>query len=39
YFKGFYDSFLKANKKKDGMKEYNKMVSLLISYYKANKNI
>ncbi len=39
YFKGFYDSFLKANKQKDGMKEYNKMVSLLISYYKANKNI
>lgn len=38
YFKGFYDSFLKANKQKAGMKEYNKMVSLLINYYKAKKN-
>lgn len=35
YFKIFYDSFLKANKQKDGLKEYNKMVSLLINYYKT----
>ena len=34
YFKIFYDSFLKANKQKDGIKGYNKMVSLLINYYK-----
>lgn len=34
YFKFFYDSFLKANKQKDGIKGYNKMVSLLINYYK-----
>jgi len=35
YFKIFYDSFLKANKQKDGIKGYNKMVSLLINYYKT----
>jgi len=34
YFKYFYDSFLKANKQKDGIKGYNKMVVLLINYYK-----
>jgi len=33
YFKIFYDSFLKANKQKDGIKGYNKMVALLINYY------
>lgn len=37
YFKNFYDYFLKANKQKDGIKEYNKMVSLLINYYKTEK--
>lgn len=37
YFKLFYDSFLKANKQKDGIKGYNKMVSLLINYYKTEK--
>jgi len=37
YFKFFYDSFLKANKQKDGIKGYNKMVSLLINYYKTAK--
>jgi len=35
YFKIFYDHFLKANKQKDGIKGYNKMVSLLINYYKT----
>ncbi|MFK5957902.1 MAG: DUF3810 domain-containing protein [Lutibacter sp.] len=34
YFKTFYDSFLKANKQKDGIQGYSKMVSLLINYYK-----
>ena len=37
YFKGFYDSYLKANKQKDGIKGYNKMVSLIINYYKIEK--
>ena len=37
YFKKFYDSFLKVNKQKDGIKGYNKMVSLLMSYYKTEK--
>jgi len=37
YFKWFYDSYLKANKQKDGIKGYNKMVSLLINYYKTEK--
>lgn len=37
FFKIFYDSFLKANKQKDGIKGYNKMVSLLINYYKTEK--
>ena len=37
YFKFFYDSYLKANKQKDGIKGYNKMVSLLINYYKIEK--
>lgn len=36
YFKSFYNSFLKANKQKDGIKEYNKMVFLLINYYKSH---
>ncbi|MDD3721090.1 MAG: DUF3810 domain-containing protein [Lutibacter sp.] len=36
YFKTFYDSFLKANKQKDGMKSYNKVVVLLINYHKTN---
>ncbi|WP_372792923.1 DUF3810 domain-containing protein [Lutibacter sp.] len=35
YFKIFYDSFLKANMQKDGIKGYSKMVSLLINYYKT----
>lgn len=35
YFKTFYDSFLKANKQKDGMKSYNKVVVLLINYHKT----
>jgi hypothetical protein len=34
YFKLFYDYFLKANKQADGIQSYNKMVSLLINYYK-----
>lgn len=37
YFKSFYDSFLKANKQKDGIKGYNKMVLLLINYYTTEK--
>jgi len=36
YFKNFYNSFLKANKQKDGIKGYNKLVFLLINYYKTN---
>jgi hypothetical protein len=35
YFKTFYDSFLKANQQKDGIKSYNKMLVLLINYYKT----
>lgn len=35
YFKTFYDTFLKANKQKDGMKSYNKVVVLLINYHKT----
>lgn len=34
YFKTFYDNFLKANKQKDGMQSYNKVVTLLINYHK-----
>ena len=34
YFKLFYDSFLKVNQQKDGIKSYHKMVSLLINYHK-----
>jgi len=37
YFKSFYNSYLKVNKQKAGMKEYNKMVFLLINYYKSHK--
>jgi hypothetical protein len=37
YFKTFYDFFLKANKQEEGIKGYNKMVSLLISYYNSEK--
>lgn len=32
YFKLFYDSYLKANKQRDGIRSYNKMVALLINY-------
>jgi hypothetical protein len=35
YFKIFYDSYLKANKQKEGIKSYNKMVALIINYYKT----
>ncbi len=35
YFKTFYDNYLKANKQKDGIKGYNKLVTLLINYYKT----
>ncbi|WP_111708456.1 DUF3810 domain-containing protein [Lutibacter citreus] len=35
YFKSFYDNFLKANKQKDGIQGYSKMVVLLINYYKT----
>ncbi len=34
YFKIFYDNFLKANKQKDGIEGYSKMVVLLINYHK-----
>jgi hypothetical protein len=37
YFKTFYDNYLKANKQKDGIKGYNKLVTLLINYYKTEK--
>jgi hypothetical protein len=37
YFRSFYNSYLKANKQKDGIKGYNKMVFLLINYYKSYK--
>jgi len=37
YFKFFYDNFLKANKQKEGMREYNKLVSLLVNYHKKEK--
>lgn len=32
YFKAFYDAYLKANKQKDGIKGYSKMVGLLVNY-------
>lgn len=35
YFKTFYNTFLKANKQKDGINSYNKVVSLLVNYYKT----
>lgn len=38
YFNLFYDSYLKANQQKDGIKSYSKMVTLLINYYKDNPN-
>jgi uncharacterized protein DUF3810 len=31
-FKAFYDNFLRLNQQEDGLKSYNKMVNLLISY-------
>lgn len=31
YFKGFYDSYLKANKQQQGIKSYNQVVGLLIN--------
>ena len=34
YFKWFYDSFLKLNQQEEGIESYNKMVPLLINYYK-----
>lgn len=36
YFKSAYDSYLKANKQKDGIKGYNKMVKQLVNYYNSN---
>ncbi len=35
YFELFYDNFLKANNQEDGIRSYNKMVVLLINYYKT----
>lgn len=35
YFEFFYDKFLKVNNQEDGIKSYNKMVVLLINYYKT----
>ena len=32
YFKIFYDSYLKANKQKEGIQSYNKMVALIINF-------
>ncbi len=37
YFKTFYDSYLKANKQKEGIRSYNKMVLWLINYHKIKK--
>ena len=34
YFKLFYDTYLKANKQKAGIKSYSKMVNLLVAYHK-----
>lgn len=36
YFKLFYSNFLKFNQQKDGIKEYNKLVFLLINYYHSH---
>lgn len=35
-FKSIFNTFLKANNQKDGIKSYNAVVSLLINYYKEN---
>ena len=35
YFKNFYDTYLKANQQKDGIKSYSKMLVLLINYHKT----
>ena len=35
-FKGIYDSFLKANNQKQGIKSYSSVVSLLVNYHKEN---
>jgi len=32
FFKLFYDNYLKANRQKDGMQSYSKMVNLLVAY-------
>ena len=36
YFKSAYDTYLKANKQKDGIRGYNKMVKFIVNYYKSN---
>jgi len=34
-----YDVFLKANRQKDGLKSYNKVVALAVSYFQKNKRL
>ena len=36
FFELFYDNYLKANKQKDGMQSYSKMVNLLVAYDKKH---
>lgn len=36
FFKIFYDSYLKANNQTDGIRSYNKMVTLLVNYYQKH---
>ncbi|WP_239985821.1 MULTISPECIES: DUF3810 domain-containing protein [Arenibacter] len=35
-FKSIFNTFLKANNQKDGIKSYNAVVSLLVNYYRQN---
>ncbi len=39
YTKMLFDQFLKANKQKDGIKSYSKMVGMLINYNKQNDKV
>jgi hypothetical protein len=35
-FKSIFNTFLKANNQKDGIRSYNAVVTLLVNYYRIN---
>jgi hypothetical protein len=38
-FKSIFNSYLKVNRQKDGIRSYNRVVSLMVSYHRENPDL